>query len=306
MKDPYLILQVKNTASQKEITKAFRKLVMTFHPDRNPGENTEAEYKEVVAAWELLETPAKRKCYDKSQQGKAEKQQEEDQKQAKEAQRNAEKQREEEQKRAEEARRNAEKQREEDQKRAEEVREKTEKQRRKEEQKRATGTARHNPKKEQGRIELSGQLGCMAFGAILVVIIITISVGTGYFQPGTNPSKGSVPPTSTSTLLASTSVSNSDTSAIHTPTSDSGTGSIHPRKKDSATEVDRAREAEEKQWKLFVEEARRSADEANAAFERKAAEKKLLAEKQKQLAEMEVAIARKQAEQKQLEEKKNR
>lgn len=64
-KDYYKILGVSRTASEDEIKKAYRKLAMKYHPDRNPG-NKEAEdkFKEINEANEVLSDTKKRAHYD--------------------------------------------------------------------------------------------------------------------------------------------------------------------------------------------------------------------------------------------------
>lgn len=64
-KDYYKILGVSKDASQDEIKKAYRKLAVKYHPDRNP-DNKEAEdkFKEIGEAHEVLRDPEKRKKYD--------------------------------------------------------------------------------------------------------------------------------------------------------------------------------------------------------------------------------------------------
>ncbi|MBZ0202229.1 MAG: J domain-containing protein [Ignavibacteria bacterium] len=64
-KDYYKSLGVSKSATQDEIKKAFRKLALKYHPDKNAGDKTaEAKFKEVNEANEVLGDPAKRKQYD--------------------------------------------------------------------------------------------------------------------------------------------------------------------------------------------------------------------------------------------------
>lgn len=65
-RDYYEILGVGREADQDTIKKAYRKLAMQFHPDKNPG-NPEAEekFKECAAAYEILGDPEKRAKYDR-------------------------------------------------------------------------------------------------------------------------------------------------------------------------------------------------------------------------------------------------
>ncbi len=61
-KDYYKVLGVAENATEKEITRAYRKLAKRYHPDQNPG--SEERFKEVSAAYDVLGDAAKRKEYD--------------------------------------------------------------------------------------------------------------------------------------------------------------------------------------------------------------------------------------------------
>jgi molecular chaperone DnaJ len=65
-RDYYEILSVSKTATDSELKVAFRKLAMTYHPDRNPG-NAEAEikFKEINEAYQCLSDGQKRAAYDR-------------------------------------------------------------------------------------------------------------------------------------------------------------------------------------------------------------------------------------------------
>jgi molecular chaperone DnaJ len=64
-RDYYDILGIDRSASQEEIKKAFRKLAMQYHPDRNKEDGAEARFKEVGEAYEVLSDPEKRSAYDR-------------------------------------------------------------------------------------------------------------------------------------------------------------------------------------------------------------------------------------------------
>lgn len=65
-RDFYNILGVSKTASKKEIKKAYRKLAMKYHPDKNPDDDTASDkFKEIGEAYEILADDDKRKTYDR-------------------------------------------------------------------------------------------------------------------------------------------------------------------------------------------------------------------------------------------------
>jgi curved DNA-binding protein len=64
-KDYYKILGVEKSATKDEINKAFRKLALKYHPDKNPNNKAaEEKFKEITEAHEVLSDPEKRKKYD--------------------------------------------------------------------------------------------------------------------------------------------------------------------------------------------------------------------------------------------------
>ena len=66
-KDLYKILGVNKNATQEELKRAYRKLTMELHPDRNPDNREEAErkFKEMKAAYDILSDEQKRATYDR-------------------------------------------------------------------------------------------------------------------------------------------------------------------------------------------------------------------------------------------------
>src|ERR1043165_4907275 len=66
MADYYNTLGVQRTASDDDIKKAYRKLAMTYHPDRNNGsKEAEERFKAITEAYDVLRDPNKRAAYDR-------------------------------------------------------------------------------------------------------------------------------------------------------------------------------------------------------------------------------------------------
>src|SRR5437660_8000412 len=64
-RDYYEILGVERSASSDDLKRAFRRLAMQYHPDRNHGDATAAErFKEANEAYQVLSDPQKRRSYD--------------------------------------------------------------------------------------------------------------------------------------------------------------------------------------------------------------------------------------------------
>src|SRR5579875_3077135 len=64
--DYYATLGVSRNASVEEIKRAYRKLAMQYHPDRNPGDKSaEAKFKEINEAYDVLKDEQKRAAYDR-------------------------------------------------------------------------------------------------------------------------------------------------------------------------------------------------------------------------------------------------
>lgn len=68
----YAVLGVPPEATEDEIRRAYRRLALQWHPDRNPGDPTAADrFKEISAAYAVLVDPAKRRDHDRAQQSGA-------------------------------------------------------------------------------------------------------------------------------------------------------------------------------------------------------------------------------------------
>src|SRR6218665_546564 len=64
-KDYYEVLGVSKTATEDELKKAYRKLAIQYHPDKNPGDKAaEEKFKEIAEAYGVLSDAEKRQRYD--------------------------------------------------------------------------------------------------------------------------------------------------------------------------------------------------------------------------------------------------
>lgn len=63
-KDFYKVLGVSPDSNEDEIKKAYRKLALKFHPDKNSDADAEDRFKEIAEAYEILTDPQKRTIYD--------------------------------------------------------------------------------------------------------------------------------------------------------------------------------------------------------------------------------------------------
>ncbi|MCH7944501.1 MAG: DnaJ domain-containing protein [Armatimonadetes bacterium] len=63
-RDFYEVMGISSDASEEEVKKAFRRLALKYHPDRNQEPEAEARFKEVSQAYDVLKDPEKRKKYD--------------------------------------------------------------------------------------------------------------------------------------------------------------------------------------------------------------------------------------------------
>lgn len=64
-KDYYKILGIPKTSKDDEIKKAYRKMALRYHPDKNKNIGAEEKFKEIAEAYEVLSDKKKRDIYDK-------------------------------------------------------------------------------------------------------------------------------------------------------------------------------------------------------------------------------------------------
>merc|ERR1711953_1275415 len=66
MKDYYEVLGLPRTAGAEQIKKAYRKLALKFHPDKNKAEDAEERFKQIGEAYEVLSDEDKKAAYEAS------------------------------------------------------------------------------------------------------------------------------------------------------------------------------------------------------------------------------------------------
>jgi len=64
-KDYYDILGIDHSATKDDIKKAYRKLALKYHPDKNKEKGAEEKFKEINEAYQVLSDPQKKAEYDK-------------------------------------------------------------------------------------------------------------------------------------------------------------------------------------------------------------------------------------------------
>ena len=64
-RDYYEVLGIGREADAGQIKKAYRKLALQYHPDRNDSEEAEGKFKEASEAYEVLSNDSKRQVYDR-------------------------------------------------------------------------------------------------------------------------------------------------------------------------------------------------------------------------------------------------
>lgn len=64
-KDYYKVLEIPRNASEQEIKKAYRKMALKYHPDKNKSPGAEERFKDIAEAYEVLSDSQKREVFDK-------------------------------------------------------------------------------------------------------------------------------------------------------------------------------------------------------------------------------------------------
>lgn len=63
-KNYYKVLGIEKNATEEEVKKAYRKMALKYHPDKNKAADAEEKFKQISEAYEVLSDPNKRRIYD--------------------------------------------------------------------------------------------------------------------------------------------------------------------------------------------------------------------------------------------------
>lgn len=68
--DYYSVLGVSSDSNEEEIRRAYKRLALRYHPDKNPDADAEDKFKQIAQAYDVLTDPEKRSIYDQQGENK--------------------------------------------------------------------------------------------------------------------------------------------------------------------------------------------------------------------------------------------